>query len=84
MKAWFLAFEASQVIGLRMAKIAVNDEKGKSESKRMVREKIDAALDLQGMALTGKLGQSPQRISDKTLAHYHRKVRANKRRLLKS
>jgi hypothetical protein len=83
MKAWFLAVEASQVIGLRMVKIAVNDKNGKSESERMVTEKIAAALEMQGMALTGKLGQTPHSISNKTLAHYQRKVRANRRRLLK-
>jgi hypothetical protein len=49
----------------------------------MVTEKIAAALEMQGMALTGKLGQTPHSISNKTLAHYQRKVRANRRRLLK-
>jgi len=83
MKAWVLAIEASQVIGLRMAKIAVNDKDGKLESERMVTEKINAALEMQWMALTGKLGQTPHGISSKTLAHYQRKVRANRRRLLK-
>ena len=84
MKAWFLAMEASQVIGLRMVKIAVNDQNGKLESERMVSEKIDAALEIQGMAMSGKLGRTPHAISNKTLAHYQRKVRANRRRLLKA
>lgn len=84
MKAWLLAIEASQVIALRMAKIAMNDKTGKLESERMVSEKIDAAMELQGMALTGSLGHTPQSISRKTLTHYHRKVRANRRRLLKN
>jgi hypothetical protein len=47
----------------------------------MVSEKIDAGLTLQALALTGRLGLTPNSAATKTLAHYRRKVRANRRRL---
>ena len=47
----------------------------------MVREKVDAGLALQTMALTGRLGATPDVALAKTLTHYRRKVRANQRRL---
>jgi hypothetical protein len=49
----------------------------------MVSEKVDAGLALQTLALTGGLGMTPAKASARTLAHYRRKVRANRRRLAK-
>jgi hypothetical protein len=49
----------------------------------MVSEKVEAALDLQLRALTGGLGVTPASPSARTLAHYRRKPRANRRRLSK-
>jgi hypothetical protein len=81
--AWSLALEASTVIALRTAKLAAGTAAGKAEARRMVREKIEAGLALQALALTGGLGRTPNSAAAKTLAHYRRKVRANKRRLAK-
>ena|SRR5665213_2095688 len=81
--AWRLGFEASQVIGLRTMKIAAGGAAGQAETQRMVAEKIDAGLALQTMAMTGALGVSAASASARTLAHYRRKVRANRRRLAK-
>jgi hypothetical protein len=47
----------------------------------MASEKIDAGLTLQALVLTGGLGLTANSAATKTLAHYRRKVRANKRRL---
>lgn len=47
----------------------------------MVDEKVDAVLDLQRMVITGALSHIPQGAAIKTLRHYRRKVRANRRRL---
>ncbi len=66
---------------LRTMKIAAGGAAGESEARRMVSEKIEAGLDLQTMALTGGLGFTPESATNKTLAHYRRKVRANRRRL---
>jgi hypothetical protein len=44
---------------------------------------IEAGLALQALALTGGLGLTGQSTATKMLAHYRRKVRANRRRLAK-
>jgi hypothetical protein len=79
--AWSLGLEASSVIALRTLKIAIGGRAAEAEAHRMVSEKIDAGLTLQALALTGRLGLTPNSAATKTLAHYRRKVRANRRRL---
>jgi hypothetical protein len=81
--AWALGIEASSVIGLRTLKIAAGGAAGAAESRRMVAEKIDTALALQTLALTGGLGSTHHGAAARTIAHYRRKVRANQRRLAK-
>jgi len=81
--AWSLGLESSTVIGLRTLKLATGGPAADAESRRMVEEKVRAGLEWQTMALTGGLGLTPQGAAAKTLVHYRRKVRANKRRLLK-
>jgi len=81
--AWSLGVEASTVVALRMLKIAAGGAAGEAEARRMIDEKIQAGVDLQTMALTGGLGLTPDSAATKTLAHYRRKVRANRRRLAK-
>ena len=79
--AWALGVEASSVIVIRTLKIAQGGSAGTAESERMVQEKMDAAAELQRLALTGGLGLTPATAAKKTVAHYRRKVRANQRRL---
>jgi hypothetical protein len=79
--AWSLGLEASSVIALRTLKIAIGGPAADAEARRMVSEKIDAGLSLQALALTGGLGLTANSAATKTLAHYRRKVRANRRRL---
>jgi hypothetical protein len=83
LNAWLLVVEASSVIALRMLKLAEGGAAAKSEALRMVNEKIESGLTLQALALTGGLGLTPLSASSKTLAHYQRRVHANKRRLTK-
>jgi hypothetical protein len=66
---------------LRALKIAAGGPAAHQEINRMVSEKVDAALELQARALTGALGLTPQVAAGRTLTHYRRKVRANRRRL---
>jgi hypothetical protein len=80
---WSLGVESSQVIGLRTLKLASGGRAGEREARRMVGEKIKAVVALQVMALTGELGVTPHAAAAKTLTHYRRKVRANRRRLSK-
>ena len=49
----------------------------------MVSEKIEAGFTLQALAWTGGLGLTADGAATKMLAHYRRKVRANRRRLAK-
>ena len=78
-----LGFEASSVIGLRAMKIAAGGQAAAKEAQRMVSEKIEAGLILQGKALNGGLGITALSAAAKTLDHYRKKVRANQTRLAK-
>jgi len=80
---WGLTFDALSVIALRTAIIARGGKQAEVESRKMVNEKILAGLTLQGKALTGGLGKTPDSALTKTLALYRPKVRANRRRLTK-
>lgn len=79
--AWRLAMEANTVIAHRALIIIAGGPGAQAEANRMVAEKIDAGIALQTLAFTGGLGATPQQAARKTLAHYRRKVRANRRRL---
>ena len=71
------------MIGLRTARIAAGGPAGAAESRLMVAEKVAAAWDLQIKAVTGALGATPASATARTLTHYRRAVRANRRRLSK-
>ncbi|KTF70762.1 hypothetical protein ACNFJ7_15375 [Sphingomonas sp. HT-1] len=79
--SWMLGWEASTVIGLRMAKLAAGGPAASAEAQRMIAEKMQAAFELQVAATTGKLGSTPHAQASKALLHYRRKVRANAKRL---
>ena len=65
------------------AEVAAGGVAAEVEARRMVSEKIETGLALQALALTGGLGLTGQSAATKMLAHYRRKVRANRRRLAK-
>jgi hypothetical protein len=79
--AWTLGMESSAVIGLRVAKIAMGGPDASAEANRMMLEKLDSAVELQTRLLTGRLGTDPLATTQKTLRHYRRKVKANRKRL---
>jgi hypothetical protein len=83
MAAWSLGVEASSVIALRTLKIAAGGAAADAEARRMIGEKVEAGLALQTLALTGGLGVTPHGAAGRTLVHFRRKVRANRRRLVK-
>jgi hypothetical protein len=76
-----LGVEASEVMALRMLKLAAGGPAAAAEAERMVGEKIRAAAEIQAeawaAALTGRSGGTPRR----TVARYRKKVRANRQRL---
>ncbi len=71
------------MIGLRTLKLAKGGRAAKTEARRMVSEKVRAAMELQALALTGGLGGDPAAAAAKTVGHYAPKVRRNLRRLSK-
>jgi len=79
--AWSLALESQAVIGLRTLKLAGGGAAAMAEAQLMVDEKVEAGLALQVKALTGGLGATAPDAAARTMAHYRRKVRANRRRL---
>jgi len=80
---WSLGMEAASVIALRSMQMAGGGAKAQLEGQRMVQEKFAALAELQMKAMTGALGFTGQSAATKTVAHYRRKVRANRKRLLK-
>ncbi|HYE46005.1 MAG TPA: hypothetical protein VEA44_09570 [Caulobacter sp.] len=81
--AWQLAFEANTVIGLRLMKAAAGGAAAELEASRMISEKLTAAVELQGQLMTAALTGGHAAAPAKAVAMYRRKVRANRRRLLK-
>jgi hypothetical protein len=82
--AFSLGLEAASVIALRSMRLAEGGARAQAEATRMVSEKIEAAAALSLMAATGGLGGTPAKAAHRTLRHYGRKVRANRRRLSKA
>ncbi len=80
-QSWALATEASSVIALRTLKLAAGGAAAEAEATRMIAEKSRAALELQAMFVAGALGRSAPTVMKRTMGHYRRKVRANRRRL---
>ncbi|MDP5280982.1 hypothetical protein Q9Q95_18805 [Sphingomonas sp. DG1-23] len=79
--AWTLGMEASEVIGLRAAKMAAGGIDAAEEAQLMVSEKMLAAFELQAAMVSGGLGGDPLVGTRKVLRHYRRKVKANRKRL---
>jgi hypothetical protein len=79
--AWSLGFEASSVIALRMLKISRGGAAADTEARRMVSEKIESGFALQAIAVREGGALTAHGAVNKILAHYRRKVRANRRRL---
>jgi len=76
-----LAFDAHQVISLRLMRFAVPGWHGE-EFSRMVDEKIDASIEAGFAAQQGILnGDSASELANRVTRVYRRRVSANKRRL---
>jgi len=77
-----LAWESATVIALRSLQIA-RGRAGEAELRRMVEEKVDAMIELQVRAMTGGLSLNPLVATQHALTHARRRVRANRRRLIR-
>jgi hypothetical protein len=79
-----LACESSFVIGLRMMTFAAGGTKAASEAHLMTVEKMQAAVFVMlDSAFAAAGGKSAEVIGRSAIAHYRRKVVANRRRLLR-
>ena len=83
MTAFTSGLEAQQVIGLRLAKIALGGAAGEAEAHLMVNEKVATAFQVQQAAMLSLMTGGGAGIPAATAATYRRKVLANRRRLLK-
>ena len=79
--ACLVSLEASNVIALRMFKIAAGGSAAQSEYYRMISEKILATWTLSWLGSFGALGQTAPGITRKSLRHYRKVIRSNRRRL---
>jgi hypothetical protein len=82
--SWMLGAEAASVIAMRTARLAMGGAAAQAEAQRMVSEKALAAFALGADLASGKLGSTPETIARRTVAHYGKRVRANRRRLSKA
>jgi hypothetical protein len=78
---WLVALEASNVIALRMLRLAAGGAAAQSEATRMISEKFLVASTLNWLGLFGALGYTAPSITRKSLRNYRKVIRANRRRL---
>jgi hypothetical protein len=81
MDAWALAAESNMVIAQRMTAMAFGGPAAAKEAERMVSEKVAANIALGFDIASGKHGLSPESVLSGSIAHYSRKVVANRKRL---
>jgi hypothetical protein len=87
--AWFdlgvsstrLAFDAQQVISLRLAMLALGGQEAEQEASLMVSEKVKALLDSQRLVVSAAVRGKVDRAPASVLGLYQRRLGANKRRL---
>jgi hypothetical protein len=76
-----LGIESQAVIALRLAKIAQGDGAAWTEANLMVAEKAQSLAELQTRMVMSAVAGTPPVTPRKAVAHYRKKVRANRRRL---
>lgn len=78
-----LGLEASSVVALRMLQFGAGGPRAAAEAELMVAEKVRAAAELQTKAWVAAMTGAALPTPRAAVAHYRRKVRANRRRLSK-
>lgn len=76
-----LAMESSQVIALRLAKLAMGGPDVQREAELMVSEKLETLADCGALMVKAAMVGKHDLGADKMMQLYRRKVRANRRRL---
>ena len=84
-KTMQVAFDAQNVIFLRMMRFSTGGTRGQSEARRMVSEKIAASVEAQATAVSGIIaGRKEAVVAGQVIRGLQKRVRANKRRLSRS
>lgn len=78
-----LTFEAQQVIGLRLAKVALGGPDVQRETELMLTEKLDTMAESGRLMMQATFGGKKDLGAADVMQLYRRKVRANRRRLSK-
>jgi hypothetical protein len=76
-----LAFEANQVIALRLTKMAFGGPGVEAEAELMVSEKLESLAESGGVMMRAAMVGAHDLGAEKIVRLYRRKVRANRRRL---
>jgi hypothetical protein len=76
-----LGAESSGVMALRMMRLAAGGAAAAAEAELMVSEKMAAVAAVQAEAWTSLMTGQGHLAPSRAVAHYRRKVRANRRRL---
>jgi hypothetical protein len=84
MDSLWLGAEAQGVVALRMMKFAAGGPAAAAEAQLMVSEKLRAAAETQTQVMTSLLTGRGHLAPARAVAGYRRKVRANRRRLVKA
>jgi hypothetical protein len=80
--AWQVGLDAQQVIAMRLVRISAGGAAADAECRRMVSEKVTAAVAAQAAAAAALVGgKGPGKAATAALAPVKRAVRANHRRL---
>lgn len=80
---WQLSAEASLVVPLRLARLACGGARAGAEAQLMVSEKVAAHGAVLRDACSGSLGSSAPEVASRITQHYLRRVRANRKRLVR-
>ncbi|MEP0323218.1 hypothetical protein [Bauldia litoralis] len=82
MKSAYLAFEAQQVMALRMMRIAGGGKLAEREMRRMVAEKASAGTEVgMEMVMGFATGKSGTAVTHRAIRDYRSRVHKNRRRL---
>ena len=80
-----LAWEAQNVIALRLMRLGLGGSRGQSEAQRMMSEKVAALVEAQASAAAAAMtGQNSHRIAKNVIGVYRKRVGRNRRRLARS
>ncbi len=80
---WLLGAEASLVVPLRLARLARGGPAARAEVQLMVSEKVEAHGALLRDLAAGRMGRGAAEVTGGVVTHYLKRVRANRRRLMR-